>query len=149
MSSRRTSEEVVKVRSDLAEIIRGGVKETDAVVELIENELRGMQSPDRVTRISDILSKIADLSRVDADKRNNLLYWLTESSPDVRQVILVHTIEELVNDARVRDDILKVLAKISSKDTVNMVMDWVRRGILTLNQGIYVLLYPNATDVFR
>ncbi len=149
MSVRRTSDEITKARSDLAGILRERVKETETIVELIENELKGLKSPGGIAKISSVLSKIADATGVDSDARDNLLYWLTESSSDVRQMILVQTIEELLRDDTVREDMLKVLVRLSSEESVSMVLDWVERGILTLGQGVYVLLYPNATDIFR
>jgi hypothetical protein len=38
---------------------------------------------------------------------------------------------------------------VSSKENVDMVMEWVNRKILTLNQAVYVLLYPDSSSAFK
>ncbi|TFH07338.1 MAG: hypothetical protein E4H14_08710 [Candidatus Thorarchaeota archaeon] len=74
---------------------------------------------------------------------------MTETTPDVRQMILVQTIEELLNLENCRASTISALVKISSQENVDMVMEWVNRKILTLNQAVYVLLYPDSSTALK
>jgi hypothetical protein len=44
---------------------------------------------------------------------------------------------------------VEALTRISSEDNVKMVMEWVDRKILTLNQAVYVLLYPDSSTALQ
>ncbi|RDE16150.1 MAG: hypothetical protein C4K47_02035 [Candidatus Thorarchaeota archaeon] len=78
-----------------------------------------------------------------------MLHWLTETSPDVRQMILVRTIEDLLEDSQSRTAALAALARVSSEENVKTVMEWVKRGVMTTNQAVYVLLYPESSSALK
>jgi len=134
-----------KARTDLVQMLRTSSANTDALVRLIENELKDLKRGDAAKKVRAALSQVAKKAKVDSETEDNLISWLTETSPDVRQMIMVQTIEELLKDEAIRVDIIKALSKISSEENVRMVMDWVKKGVLTLNQGVYVLLYPESS----
>jgi propanediol dehydratase large subunit len=126
-------------------MLRTSSANTDTLVRLIENELKDLKRGDAAKKVRAALSQVAKKAKVDSETEDNLISWLTETSPDVRQMIMVQTIEELLKDEAIRVDILKALSKISTEENVRMVMDWVKKGVLTLNQGVYVLLYPESS----
>jgi hypothetical protein len=64
-------------------------------------------------------------------------------------MILVQTIEELLGMPQCRPATLEALTRISSAENVDMVMEWVNRKILTLNQAVYVLLYPDSSTALQ
>jgi hypothetical protein len=135
-----------KARSDLIDILSHDPENTEAIVTIIQNELTDLKDGAAVTNA---LHAAAGSSKVDAGVRDNVLYWLTETTPDVRQMILVQTIEELLGMPQCKDATVAALTKISSEDNVNMVMEWVDRKILTLNQAVYVLLYPDSSAALQ
>lgn len=135
----------IRARSDLIDILSHNPENTEAIVTLIQNELKDIKDGDVVSNISNTISEVAAQTNIDSESEKNILYWLTETSPDVRQMILVQTIEELLSIKQCRDPTLEALVKISSKDNVDTVMEWVKRKILTLNQAVYVLLYPDSS----
>lgn len=112
---------------------------------LIQSELKDLRNRDAVHDISNAITEAASQSKIDASTRDNVLYWLTETNPDVRQMILVQTIEELLKMENCREATTIALVKISSQENVDMVMEWVHRKILTLNQAVYVLLFPDSS----
>ena len=116
----------------------------EAIVTLIQSELKDLKESD-VRDISSTITEAASQSNVDTSIRDNVLYWLTETAPDVRQMILVQTIEELLGMENCKEATTMALVKISSQENVDMVMEWVNRSILTLNQAVYVLLYPDSS----
>ncbi len=134
-----------KARSDLIDILSHDPANTEAIVTIIQNELTDLKDKKAVSEISNALSEAAASSKVDGSVRENVLYWLTETTPDVRQMILVQTIEELLGMPQCKDATVAALTQISSEENVNMVMEWVDRKILTLNQAVYVLLYPDSS----
>lgn len=136
----------MQARSDLIDILSQHPENTEALVTLIQSELKDLKNSDTVSDISDTITKAASLSKVDPSTRNNVLYWLTETTPDIRQMILVQTIEELLNMKNCREATINALVKVSSQENVDMVMEWVNRSILTLNQAVYVLLYPDSSS---
>jgi hypothetical protein len=87
----------MQARSDLIDILSKYPETTDALVTLIQSELKDLQESDAVSNISSTIAEAALQTKIDASTRDNLLYWLTETNPDVRQMILVQTIEELLN----------------------------------------------------
>ncbi|MGY5880634.1 MAG: hypothetical protein RTV31_10305 [Candidatus Thorarchaeota archaeon] len=135
----------MQARSDLIDILSQCPENTEALVTLIQSELKDLKDNEAVKDISKTITEAASISKVDASTRDNVLYWLTETTPDVRQMILVQTIESLLNMANCREATTTALIKISSKENVDMVMEWVNRKILTLNQAVYVLLYPDSS----
>lgn len=135
----------MQARSDLIDILSQCPENTEAIVTLIQSELNDLRDSDAVNVISNALTEAASQSNVDASTRDNVLYWLTQTTPDVRQMILVQTIEELLNMENCREATTFALVKISSQENVDMVMEWVNRKILTLNQAVYVLLYPDSS----
>jgi len=135
----------MQARSDLIDILSRCPENTEAIVTLIQNELKDLQDGDTVKTISNAITEAASQSKVDATARDNVLYWLTETTPDVRQMILVQTIEELLGMENCKEATIYALVKISSQENVDMVMEWVNRKILTLNQAVYVLLYPDSS----
>jgi len=135
----------MQARSDLIDILSRCPENTEAIVTLIQNELKDLQDGDTVKTISNAITEAASQSKVDATARDNVLYWLTETTPDVRQMILVQTIEELLGMENCKEATIYALVKISSQENVDMVMEWVDRKILTLNQAVYVLLYPDSS----
>ena len=135
----------MQARSDLIDILSHSPENTEAIVTLIQSELKDLRDSDAVKDISNAITDAASQSKVDETTRDNVLYWLTETTPDVRQMILVQTIEELLNMPNCKDATTAALVKISSQENVDMVMEWVKRSILTLNQAVYVLLYPDSS----
>lgn len=135
----------MQARSDLIDILSRCPENTEAIVTLIQSELKDLQDNDAVNRISNTITEAASQSNVDPAARDNVLYWLTETTPDVRQMILVQTIEELLGMENCKEATIYALVKISSQENVDMVMEWVNRKILTLNQAVYVLLYPDSS----
>jgi hypothetical protein len=138
-----------QARSDLIDILSHDPENTEAIVTIIQNELTDLKDGKSISEITNALKEAAASSNVGADARNNVLYWLTETTPDVRQMILVQTIEELLGIPQCKDPTMKALTKISSEDNVKMVMEWVNRKILTLNQAVYVLLYPDSSSALK
>jgi len=138
-----------KARSDLIDILSHEPENTEAIVTIITNELTDLKDRKAVSAISNALKEAAATSNVSADARNNVLYWLTETTLDVRQMILVQTIEELLGMPHCKDATIEALTRISSKENVKMVMEWVERKILTLNQAVYVLLYPDSSSALQ
>jgi len=135
----------IQARSDLINILSQCPENTEAIVALIQSELKDLRDRDAVHDISNALTEAASQSKIDASTRDNVLYWLTETTPDVRQMILVQTIEELLKMENCREATTIALVKISSQENVDMVMEWVNRKILTLNQAVYVLLFPDSS----
>ncbi|MFW9806298.1 MAG: hypothetical protein ACFFFK_06170, partial [Candidatus Thorarchaeota archaeon] len=138
-----------QARSDLIDILSHDPGNTEAIVTIIQNELTDLKDSKGITAISNALSDAASSSNVEASARDNVLYWLTETTPDVRQMILVQTIEELLGLPHCKDATIEALTRVSSADNVKMVMEWVERKILTLNQAVYVLLYPDSSAALR
>ncbi|KXH70476.1 MAG: hypothetical protein AM326_04325 [Candidatus Thorarchaeota archaeon SMTZ-45] len=138
-----------KARSDLIDILSHDPENTEAIVTIIQNELTDLKDGKAVSEISNALKEAAAASNVADDARNNVLYWLTETTPDIRQMILVQTIEELLGMPQCKDATIAALTRISSEDNVKMVMEWVGRKILTLNQAVYVLLYPDSSAALK
>ncbi|MHA2359089.1 MAG: hypothetical protein ACXAB5_02355 [Candidatus Thorarchaeota archaeon] len=64
-------------------------------------------------------------------------------------MILVQTIEELLKLPGSKEPTIDALTRVSSVDNVKMVMEWVDRKILTLNQAVYVLLYPDSSTALK
>lgn len=137
----------MQARSDLIDILSQCPENTEALVKLIQSELKDLKDSDAIHDISSTITEAASQTKVDASTRDNVLYWLTETSPDVRQMILVQTIEELLGMENCKEATTIALVKISSQENVDMVMEWVNRSILTLNQAVYVLLYPDSSGV--
>ena len=135
----------MQARSDLIDILSRCPENTEAIVTLIQSELKDLQDSEAVKDISNTITEAASQSKVDAAARDNVLYWLTETTPDVRQMILVQTIEELLGMENCKEATTYALVKISSQENVDIVMEWVNRKILTLNQAVYVLLYPDSS----
>lgn len=135
----------MKARSDLVDILSHDPKNTKAIVTLIQSELTDLKDKRDVSKIKNAISEAASQSNVDSNTTDNVLYWLTQTNPDVRQMILVQTIEELLGRKASKKATLTALQQISSKENVEMVMEWVNRKILTLNQAVYVLLYPDSS----
>ncbi|TFG31332.1 hypothetical protein EU528_06480 [Candidatus Thorarchaeota archaeon] len=135
----------MQARSDLIDILSQCPENTEAIVTLIQSELKDLRDKEAVKEISNAITEAASQTKIDASTRDNVLYWLTETTPDVRQMILVQTIEELLNMENCREATTYALVKISSQENVDMVMEWVNRKILTLNQAVYVLLYPDSS----
>ncbi|RDE17681.1 MAG: hypothetical protein C4K49_01535 [Candidatus Thorarchaeota archaeon] len=138
----------LRARSDLVDILRRNPN-AEAIVAVIESELRGIKDSKSRTQISNALSKAGKGSAVGKKVIDNVLFWLTETSPDVRQMILVRTIEDLLANQGSRDVTIAALTRVSSEDNVKTVMEWANRGILTMNQAVYVLLYPDSTAALR
>ena len=119
---------------------------TEAIVTIIQNELTDLKD---AKAVRNTLLTVGEASSIDAGARDNVLYWLTQTTPDVRQMILVQTIEELLGIPQCKTTTIEALTRISSSDNVDMVMEWVNRKILTLNQAVYVLLYPDSSAALR
>lgn len=147
--TRDEDEGPMRARADLLDIIRRDPDITDVVVTIVENELKDIKNKDVVAQISNTLSEAASHSGIGAEVQESVLHWLTESTPDVRQMILVKTVEDLLETPDCRDATLKALAKLSSKDNVDMVFQWVDSNILTLNQAVYVLIYPDSSEALK
>jgi len=137
----------LRARSDLIDILSSDPKNTDALVTIIESELKGIKEGDVVDGISAAIANAADRAEIGSKARDNLLFWLTETSPDAKQMILVQTIEHLLQNLECRKPTLSALAKVSSEENVKLVLDWHERGILTLNQAVFVLLYPDSSTL--
>jgi hypothetical protein len=135
----------LRARSDLVDILSHDPENTEAIVTLIQAELKDLKDSDIISELSATIDEVAEQSNADAETRKNVLFWLTQTTPDVRQMILVQTIEELLSMKQCRESTLNALVKVSSKENVDMVMEWVKRKILTLNQAVYVLLYPDSS----
>jgi len=136
----------LRARSDLIDILRHDPKNSEVIVTLIQAELKDLKDSDIVSELSDTITEVAVNSNTNAEARKNVLYWLTQTTPDIRQMILVQTLEELLGLEQCRDATLKALIQVSSKENVDMVMEWVNRKILTINQAVYVLLYPDSSS---
>ncbi|MFW9892831.1 MAG: hypothetical protein ACFFFO_11540 [Candidatus Thorarchaeota archaeon] len=139
----------MQARSDLIDILAHDPANTEAIVTIITAELKDLKDSKKVSEISNALTEAASSSNVDKEARDNVLYWLTKTAPDVRQMILVQTIEELLKLPTSKEPTIEALTRISSKDNVKMVMEWVDRKILTLNQAVYVLLYPDSSAALK
>ncbi len=138
----------MQARSDLVSILSADPEITKAIVTIIENELRDLKDSRVVSNISNAISESASHSNIDDATRDGVLYYLTETAPDVRQTILVQTIEELLKLPGSKDPTLAALSQVSTKENVDLVMQWVDRQILTLNQAVFVLLYPDSSSAF-
>lgn len=139
----------MKARADLVGILRSDPDITEVIVTIIENELKGIKDQEVVAQISNTLSEAAAHSGIKAEVKDNVLHWLTDTSPDVRQMILVKTIEELLETPDCREPAMEALGRLSSKENVDMVFEWVNSNILTLNQAVYVLLYPDSSEALK
>ena len=135
----------MKARSDLVDILSMNPENTEAIVKLIQSELTTVQDAEVISQVSEAIDEVASGSEVSTDTKDNVLFWLTNTSSDVRQMIMVRTIEELLKIESCRAPTIEALTKISSKENVDMVMEWINRKILTLNQGIFVLLFPDSS----
>ncbi len=147
MSGENDEKGPLQARSDLIDILSSDPENTDALVTIIESELKDIKEGDVVDKISAAIASAADGTEIGSKARDNLLFWLTETSPDARQMILVQTIEHLLQNLECRKPTLSALAKVSSKGNVKLVLDWHERGILTLNQAVFVLLYPDSSTL--
>jgi len=139
----------MQARSDLIDILSHDPANTEAIVKIITAELKDLKDSKKVSEITNALNEVAFSSNVDKDTRDNVLYWLTKTTPDVRQMILVQTIEELLKLPTSKEPTIEALTRISSEDNVKIVMEWVDRKILTLNQAVYVLLYPDSSAALQ
>ncbi|MHA1736645.1 MAG: hypothetical protein ACTSV8_09795, partial [Candidatus Thorarchaeota archaeon] len=92
MSGNDEATGMMKARTDLIDMIRASQEDIEALVEIIENELKNIREGDAAERISKAVSKVAEGSGADADSLYNVLYWLTQSGPDARQAIIVQTL---------------------------------------------------------
>jgi hypothetical protein len=137
----------MQARSDLIDILSQGPANTEAIVKIIAAELKDLKEGETESEISTALNEVS--TEVDKDAKDNVLYWLTKTSPDVRQMILVQTIEELLKLPASKEPTIDALTRVSSADNVKMVMEWVDRKILTLNQAVYVLLYPDSSAALK
>lgn len=139
----------LQARSDLVDILKFNPENTDTIVTIIQSELKGIKDRESVSKISEAVGEAAKRADVEPKVKDNVLYWLTETSPDARQLILVRTIEELLGLEGSKQSTLDALGKVSSKENVDMVMEWVNKKIMTLNQAVYVLLFPDSTKAFE
>jgi len=146
MSDDKDRSDPAQARSDLIDILSHDPVNTEAIVAIIRHELRDIKTSEDIISA---LNAAAASSNVDANARDNVLYWLTETTPDVRQMILVQTIEELLGMPQCKDATINALTQVSSEENVKMVMEWVDRGILKLDQAVYVLLYPDSSAALR
>ena len=144
--SEKDSGDPIKARTDLVDILRADPINTETLVTLIETELQGFKDKNTIDDLCKAVSKAAKKADLCEDDTDNLLFWLTETSPDARQMILVQTIEKLLENEQTMEATLDALRKVSSEANVSMVMQWVDKKILTLNQAVYVLLYPDSTQ---
>ncbi|MHA1638234.1 MAG: hypothetical protein ACTSUB_09500 [Candidatus Thorarchaeota archaeon] len=145
MSGEKENIDPIKARSDLVDILLMNPENTDAIVKLIQSELADMKDGDTVAQISTAIDQAASGSKISSDSKDNVLFWLTETSLDARQMIMVRTIEDLLNNDASRPTTMDALTQVFTKENVDMVMQWVNRKVLTLNQGIYVLLFPESS----
>ncbi|NHI82723.1 MAG: hypothetical protein EAX81_00280 [Candidatus Thorarchaeota archaeon] len=139
----------MKARADLVDMLSANPEITKSIVSIIESELKDIQDKEVFDKICTTLKEVAFQAGVETDARDNILYWLTETTPDVREMILVRTIEDLLNSEQTRGATLDALANISSKENVEIVIEWVNSNILTLNQAVYVLLYPDSSSALK
>jgi len=146
MSDDKDRSDPAQARSDLIDILSHDPVNTEAIVAIIRHELTDIKTSEDIISA---LNAAAASSNVDANARDNVLYWLTETTPDVRQMILVQTIEELLGMPQCKDATINALTQVSSEENVKMVMEWVDRGILKLDQAVYVLLYPDSSAALR
>ncbi len=148
MSDNRDVQDPIRARSDLVDVLVCDPENAELIASLIEAELRGMKTG-MSNELKEEIKRAAQKASLDQKAMDNLLYWLTETSLDARQLILIRTIEQLLTIDQCRSSALKALAKISSEENVSLVMEWVDRGILTLNQAVYVLLFPDSTATLK
>jgi hypothetical protein len=139
----------MKARADLVGILRSDPDITRVIVTIIENELKDIKDKEVVKKISNTLSEAAVHSGVESEVKDSVLHWLTETGPDVRQMILVKTIEDLLETPDCKAATMDALGRLSSKENVDMVFEWVNSNILTLNQAVYVLLYPDSSEALK
>jgi hypothetical protein len=139
----------MKARSDLVDMLKANPENTAAIVTLIKDELQELQDSEAKSRVSGTINSVAADSGISPEVKDNVLYWLTQTSLDARQMIMVRTIEELLEIEECKEPTLNALAEISSKDNVDMVMEWVNRSVMTLNQAVYVLLFPESSDALK
>ncbi|MFW9887584.1 MAG: hypothetical protein ACFFER_05340 [Candidatus Thorarchaeota archaeon] len=139
----------MKARADLVGILRSDPDITQVIVTIIENELKDIKDREVVKEISNTLDEAASHSGVESEVKDSVLHWLTETSPDVRQMILVKTIEDLLETPDCKAATMDALGRLSSKENVDMVFEWVNSNILTLNQAVYVLLYPDSSEALK
>lgn len=139
----------MKARADLVGILRSDPDITQVIVTIIENELKDIKDKEVVKKISNTLNEAAAHSGVESEVKDSVLHWLTETSPDVRQMILVKTIEDLLETPDCKAATMDALGRLSSKENVEMVFEWVNSNILTLNQAVYVLLYPDSSEALK
>jgi len=139
----------MKARSDLVDMLRSCPDNTAAIVTLIQTELADIQDSETISKVTGALDSVASDSDVSEATKKNVLYWLTETSPDARQMIMVRTIEELLKIEECKPATLVALSEISSEENVKMVMEWVSKKILTLNQAVYVLLFPDSSEALK
>jgi hypothetical protein len=99
----------LRARSDLIDILSSDPKNTDALVTIIENELKDIKDSDVVHNISAAVASAADRAEIGSKARDNLLFWLTETSPDARQMIMVQTIEHLLQTPECRKPTISAL----------------------------------------
>jgi hypothetical protein len=137
----------MQARSDLIDILSHDPANTEAIVRIITAELKDLKDSETESEISNALSEVS--TGVNKEAKDNVLYWLTKTAPDVRQMILVQTIEELLKLPSSKEPTIEALTRVSSADNVKMVMEWVDRKILTLNQAVYVLLYPDSSAALK
>jgi len=147
MSKNDEASEMIRARTDLIDLIRSSREDLDTLIEIIENELKDIREGDTAERISRAVSRAAEGAGTDTDSLYNILYWLTQSGPDARQAIVVQTLETMMNDDELRDVALAILERLSSRENVDIVLRYVEKGVLTLGQAIFVLLYPDADQV--
>ncbi len=139
----------MQARSDLIDILSHDPANTEAIVKIITHELKDLKDSKTVSELSNALNDAAESSNVNKEAKDNVLYLLTKTAPDVRQMILVQTIEELLKLPSSKKPTIDALTRVSSEDNVKMVMAWVERKILTLNQAVYVLLYPDSSAALK
>ena len=135
----------LRARSDLVDMLLLDPENTEALVTIIENELKGMRDAESRAKVSNAVKSVADKADIESATKENILYWLTETTPDVRQLILVQTVEKLLSNETSRKATIEALSRVSSRSNVDMVMRWVDSNVMTLNQAVYVLLYPDSS----
>ena len=135
----------LRARSDLVDMLLLDPENTEALVTIIENELKGMRDSESRAKVSNAVTSVADKAKIESATKENILYWLTETTPDVRQLILVQTVEKLLSNEASRKATIDALSRVSSRSNVDMVMRWVDSNVMTLNQAVYVLLYPDSS----
>ena len=135
----------LRARSDLVDMLLLDPENTEALVTIIENELKGMRDAESRAKVTNAVKSVADKADIGSATKENILYWLTETTPDVRQLILVQTVEKLLSNEISRKATIDALSRVSSRSNVDMVMRWVDSNVMTLNQAVYVLLYPDSS----